>query len=535
MKLKLLIIGRSSMKLWPFIISISAALILASCAQVATVSEITPTRSGFETKADDPTSALESYVDAAESAWQQLDRNSSNADARRDYNFAVARIIGTLREAKLAPWSTPIKLGRCTLDWQPHPLPVWDPRLYDLIPADQLAISGTYVDERVTKDGLGAPLVAKRVADQVHDYAPTPHFFYAATGILRFEGSRCVLALEDPLEQETVRIGGDTFPLAADYTAPLAMMTVEMHPKELGLPRLLHPSKFAGTTRIARLEPYDPDKTVVLLVHGLMSSPATWIPLLNRLRGDEDIRRNYQFWFYSYPTGYPYSYSAAILRSELDQAEKEYPLRKKMVVIGHSMGGCISRILITDADRRIWDQMYTVPPEEMDISPEHKHILIESTIFMHRPEIARVIFISSPLRGSEIASGFFGRLGALLVQIPDAMADTGKEELRYEKHTAGDQHLDRYPDSTDELAPNNDFVLALNDVPITPGIPYHVIAGDRGRGDAPDSSDGVVPYWSSHLPEAQSEKIVPYHHPAHQHPLAIEEVHRILTLHSNSK
>jgi pimeloyl-ACP methyl ester carboxylesterase len=69
-----------------------------------------------------------------------------------------------------------------------------------------------------------------------------------------------------------------------------------------------------------------------------MDTPATWAPMINRLRGYEEIRRNYQFWFYSYPSGYPYPYSAAILRRELDAIEKRFPLRKPMVVIGHSMG-----------------------------------------------------------------------------------------------------------------------------------------------------------------------------------------------------
>ena len=70
-----------------------------------------------------------------------------------------------------------------------------------------------------------------------------------------------------------------------------------------------------------------------------MDTPASWIPMLNNLRADPDIRRNYQFWFYSYPSGYPYPYSAMVLRKELDAIEKKFPLRKKMVVVGHSMGG----------------------------------------------------------------------------------------------------------------------------------------------------------------------------------------------------
>ena len=61
----------------------------------------------------------------------------------------------------------------------------------------------------------------------------------------------------------------------------------------------------------------------MLVVHGLMDSPATWTPMINALRGDEQIRQNCQFWIYSYPSGYPYPHSAAILRSENAQAIEE--------------------------------------------------------------------------------------------------------------------------------------------------------------------------------------------------------------------
>jgi hypothetical protein len=73
-----------------------------------------------------------------------------------------------------------------------------------------------------------------------------------------------------------------------------------------------------------------------------------------------------------------------------------------------------------------------------------------------------------------------------------------------------------FPTSIDTLSPNNRFVLALNTLPIAAQIPYYSIIGDRGRGDTPNSSDGVVAYWSSHLEGAQSERIVPSDHGAHQ-------------------
>jgi hypothetical protein len=63
---------------------------------------------------------------------------------------------------------------------------------------------------------------------------------------------------------------------------------------------------------------------------------------------------------------------------------------------------------------------------------------------------------------------------------------------------------------------------------MTSGVPYHTIIGDRGRGDCPNSSDGVVPYWSSYLDGAKTEDIVPSDHSAHQDPHAIEHALHML-------
>ena len=91
------------------------------------------------------------------------------------------------------------------------------------------------------------------------------------------------------------------------------------------------------------------------------------------------------------------------------------------------------------------------------------------------------------------------------------------------------------PNSIGTLSPNNPFVREINKIPITPRVPYHTIAGDRGKGDTPDSSDGVVAYWSSHLDGAVSEKIVPSGHGSHENPEGIEEARRILKLHLDSR
>ena len=202
---------------------------------------------------------------------------------------------------------------RVRTDAQARPRPQWNPALYDFTPADQFDVHGTYVTERTTRDGIGAPVVAvgREANKEAHANFSLSRIYYGVTAIARFDGRRCVLSFEDPLAVETVRMDGQIFPLAADFTVPLAVMLASTNPKKLELTRLLNPAKYAETARISRLQPYDPNKTVVLVIHGLMDSPATWAPMLNRLRGYDEIRRNYQFWFYSYPSGYPYPYSGA--------------------------------------------------------------------------------------------------------------------------------------------------------------------------------------------------------------------------------
>src|SRR5215469_15983732 len=537
----------------PLALAVFAACALDSCATYSRVSERRPrfipfagggplaNAATYIVKAmridrSDPLVALGEYMSAAETALDQLKRSPNDETARNTYNFAVGRIIATIRDAKLDPWTQPLRVpvngGEFVLTRKPDPRPQWNPALYDFTPADQFDVSGTYVTERTTRAGIGAPIVAVGRELNKEARANFTAFlnYYAATAIARFEGRRCVLSFEDPLAVETVRVDGQIFPLAADFTVPLAVMLASTNPKKFELTRMLNPGKYAETARISRLQPYDPNKVVVLVIHGLMDTPATWTPMLNRLRGYPEIRRNYQFWFYSYPSGYPYPYSAAILRQELDAIEKRFPLRKPMVVIGHSMGGCISRLLITDPDDQLWMQLFKKPPEQVPLSPESRKLFTDALIFQHRPEIGRVIFISAPLRGSELASNWLGRIGSSLVRSPVTLLKAGREELKITTFRSGELKLKRIPNSVDTLAPTNRFVIAINTIPITPGIPYHTIMGDRGRGDAPNSSDGVVPYWSSHMPGAKSELIVPSGHSAHQNPEAIQEVRRILVL-----
>ncbi len=544
------------------IAAFAATLALAGCAQYASVSKRQPQfrpikaatvsmarveqniTAAMKRDKREPLVALGELLTAAQVASEQLTRSPGDIAVRDAYNFAVARAFGTIEQAKLDPWTKPLRIpaagGDYILTRKADRRRAWNPALYDFTPADQFDVKGTYVSEEVRKSGLGAPLVAVGRTENVNaaaDYL-TPRTVYGITAVIRFEGRRAVIGFEDPLAKEEVTMGGHRFPLAANYTVPLAVMLASTDTSSLELARLLRPEKYAETARITRLQPYDPDKTVVLVIHGLKDSPATWTPMINHLRADEQIRRNYQFWFYSYPSGYPYPYSAAILRRELDAIEKRFPLRKKMVVVGHSMGGCISRLLITDTGETLWRELFKRPPAEVELSPESRKLFTEGLIFRHRPEVGRVIFIAAPLRGSDLASTLPGRIGSMLVKSPATLITAGRDALKVVSFQNDELRLKRIPNSVDTLAPNNRFVRAIQTIPLNPSIPHHVISGDRGKGGNKDKtppvmSDGIVPYWSSHMDTASSELVVPSSHSAHQNPRAMEEVKRILGLHAN--
>jgi hypothetical protein len=87
----------------------------------------------------------------------------------------------------------------------------------------------------------------------------------------------------------------------------------------------------------------------------------------------------------------------------------------------------------------------------------------------------------------------------------------------------------RLPNSVSGLSPKNPSLKIVNSATMT--VPYHSIIGDRGKGDSPNSTDGVVPYWSSHLDGAKSELIVPGPHGSQDLPQTIAELKRILRLH----
>ena len=475
-----------------------------------------------------------SDLSAAKISYEVLTRQPKNESAGNIYNFAVARVVHDVDGAEVEPWQRPVSVmtdeGRYTL-LSPKPVdPEHDPSRYDLFPTDSLQISGKFFKTRSVVSGIGAPLVAVARSDnpQFRRQYKLPRVYAPVTAAIRFAGQKAQLEFVDPMKSERIALGKRVFPLAVDFNAPIAMLIARERPERLGFSRLINPAKYADTARLAQLQQYDPDRTPVLFVHGLQETAASWTPMIDWLREDPWIREHYQFWFYSYPSGYPYPYSAALFRHDLDGIKRTFPDHKRVVLIGHSMGGMICRLMITDSGDKIWRDFFPTPPNKTPLPNETRKLLEEAFVFNHRHDVERVIFISTPHRGSDLARSWIGRIGSGFVRTPRSFTSVynSTKPLLIVDPTV--RPLKRMPNSIDTLEPNDRFVQAVNKLPITPGIPYHSIMGDRGRGDTPNSSDGIVPYWSSHLDGAESELIVNSDHGAQYNQQAIREVERIL-------
>jgi pimeloyl-ACP methyl ester carboxylesterase len=539
------------MKSWRNIVFTLSIFGCCGCAHLATVKTTEPrvpaittgneqlraaTEHLAQAEKEQPLASLGDDLSAAKLSLNILEHRAADASAQNIYNFSVARAVQNVERANIQPWRRRIDVASDQGSYMlttPKPVdPEHNPSRYDLFPTDSLKIGGTFFKTRSAISGIGAPLVAVARSEnsQARQQYKLPRVYAPVTAAIRFSGQEAKLEFVDPMKSDRIAVSKRTFPLAVDLSAPTAMLIARERPERLGFSRVINPQKYADTARLAQLQQYDPNRTPVIFVHGLQETGASWAPMVDSLRNDALIRQHYQFWFFSYPSGYPYPYSAALFRRDLDGIDRAFPNHKRVVLIGHSMGGMICRLMITDAGDKIWRDFFGTSPAKTPLASDTRNFLEESLVFNHQPDVQRVIFISTPHRGSKLASGWIGRIGAAFVRTPRLFTpiyDSTKPLLVADPAA---RTLKRMPNSVDTLEPNDRFVQAVDKLPITPGIPYYSIMGDRGRGDTPNSSDGIVPYWSSHLDGAKSELIVNSDHGAQYNAQAIQEVGRILKL-----
>lgn len=436
------------------------------------------------------------------------------------------------------------------------------------------------------RSGLGVPLVAKRRAAPNVD-RPEERYYplglcFPATALLRPNPTKplgsipplqsadfaenadyptdatAIFEFYDPLVSTLAPLEGRVVPLETDLTTPLGhFLTTET---ELaftsGKKGLLNPEKLletvtfsSGETTSERTlqglyltEPFDPRKIPVVMSHGLGSSPATWIEMYNSLRNVPEIRDAYQFWFYFYPTGQPFWISAAQLRADLRtlrttlDPNRDAPTLDQIVLIGHSMGGLVSRMQVASSGDRIWRKISSVPLDELDFDAETKENLRDWFFFEPNPSVRRVVTVATPFEGSEFANGFTEWLADGAISLPKTVVSVLATLATSPPEQIDDPTLLETKTSVESLSPKSPIFAALDECPIPESVALNNVVGVlpslEKRWLNPKKSDGIVEFSSSSRDDVESQREVPASHMyVHTHPAAIFETKEILLRH----
>jgi hypothetical protein len=411
--------------------------------------------------------------------------------------------------------------------------------------------------------GLGVPLIAiRRERERAAAGEPflPPSMSFPVTAFLRVlpdehacePGSRprhtALLELYDPLASTDVVVGQRRVPLESDLSTPLAYFlndpqldpnNPKLNLEDIATEGLLRPDKTQAETGLYMLQPYEPGKIPVLMVHGLWSSPMTWMEMFNDLRSDPGIRDRYQFWFYLYPTGEPFWQAATRLRDDLAHArdvldhEHRDPAFDRMVLVGHSMGGLIAKMQTVASGDSFWRVVSDKPFNDLRAAPEVRARLEHTLFFQPTPGVRCLITIATPHRGTKIANDTVRWVAREVIHMPQITLSGREQLLKDNPGMFRDATIVKVKTSFDSLAPDSPVLPVLLQAPHPRWVTCHNIIGvlpNKGLvGKFAGGSDGVVSYESAHLDDAASElKVNADHMTVHRHPLSILEVRRIL-------
>ncbi len=404
--------------------------------------------------------------------------------------------------------------------------------------------------------GLGVPLIAVRKPSS-NDDPREEHYpeglSYCVTAMMRCfpepgqrpgESPTCVLEFFDPLRANQIQIAEQWVPLETDLTTPLAFFldSPEYRKRNHATEGLLNPNDSQEERGLYMLEPYDPDRIPVLMVHGLWSSPLTWMDMFNDLRSFPEIRERYQFWFYLYPSGQPFWISATQLRNDLRQMRETFdPTRQdqpldEMVLVGHSMGGLVSRMQTIDSGDDFWSILSDQPVENVQGPPEDVAKLVSALKFRPNPSVKRVVTIGTPHRGSEFANDYTRWLGRKLINLPALVVSSGRRLTRANPDLFRDTTLLTEANAIDSLAPDSPIFPVMLRARAPADVKYHNIVGVLRDPSFLTSrtkrGDGVVEYASARMDDVESELVVDADHTSiHMTGKTIFEVRRILLEH----
>lgn len=485
--------------------------------------------------------AIAIYLDAAETVWR-----SKNTHLIPLYNHAVGQAADLLQQTGVSSAKNYATAGQAftvsfdSVSENTKPIQSFD----DLIPVDCLERKG--LRSEVSRAGVGAPMVVLHGTTGVKEnpFISPVGGDYSVTAFVDFsQKGKAVFRFYDVTKVHSLKLWGKDVPLAANFSAGYYISSKRKSEGGAAsrIMGVFRPMRYSGRMGLYLEPQFDPNKIPLILVHGLVSSPMTWMDPMNELMADESLLENYQIYTYYYPTGFPLRMTGAKLKSDLLRLQ-EYGRSHgagakvdKMVVFGHSMGGLLTSLQIRELGEGTWSELSDLSIEEMRMSSlmrEDFQVLFEKD----QPKgIKRVVFIATPHRGSNKANTWYGGFVATLIKIPQGVAQLDLVKVTESLTDLGKSvfNQDSPMNGMLTLRTGNPALKLVSDRPIAPRVTYHSIIGDQGKGDTPNSSDGIVPYSSSHLNGAESELIVPSGHSAHRDPAAIKEMRRILIEHLN--
>lgn len=352
------------------------------------------------------------------------------------------------------------------------------------------------------------------------------------------ETRRATLRPFDPYATTRVTVRGQTLPLAANFSAGYGLWLARSAFARQAALTLFGREGGIERPHIYLMQQFDPKRRILLMVHGLASSPEAWVNLANEVTGDAKLREHYQIWQVYYPTNLPIPWNhheiRGVVAATLDALDPQRVsnARNDIVVVGHSMGGVIARLMVSQPGDQLssWLER-SLPARSMQSRLRDR--LQPYVRFEPFPGVRRAVFMAAPHQGTPAATGRLARFVSRLIRTPlgvqrDIIERVGSPEEALALSGGGGL----LPTSIDSLRDSDAFVQAAADIPIDPAIPYHSIIGAENlEVRLTDATDGVVPYRSAHVEGALSELIVRSDHHVQERLESMLELRRILRLH----
>jgi len=342
----------------------------------------------------------------------------------------------------------------------------------------------------------------------------------------------------DPYKYEQVSMAGKNYPLAGNFSTPYGLWLAQNNLGKAAYLTLINRDDQVTMPHLYMLEPYNPNKKVIVLVHGLASSPEAWIRLTNDIMGDNVLRENYQVWQVFYSTNMPIIESRfqiyALINQTFAQVDDKAAAKKDAVLIGHSMGGIIARLLVSDAN--VTQKALSLMNNRQLGKYQKLPIVSQRLVIQDIPNFNRAIFLAAPHRGTKYADRWFTRAARKIIRLPvafiSAVGDTlQSQDLDFKELVSQIDH-GLIQNGPSDLSHQSKFMELTEDIAPRKGLVFHSIMGNITNSDDLNViTDGIVTYKSAHLEGAVSEKIIKGGHSIQETPEAVLELRRILRLH----